>query len=42
MKIKKSCRRKKCPLYGEISSKCALCELNPEAMWTVEKRRKRK
>lgn len=33
-KENKPCKRKDCPYYNEITSKCQYCEWNPDAVWT--------
>ena len=36
-KESKSCKRKKCPYYNEITKKCESCELNPNSVWIEKK-----
>lgn len=33
----KSCKRKKCPYYGMVTSKCSSCEWNPDVLWKNHK-----
>jgi len=41
-KRQKMCNRKKCPYYNVHDfAKCAHCDWNPDAVWSVKKGRKK-
>ena len=36
-KESKSCKRKNCPYYDEITNKCKYCEWNSSSVWAERK-----